>query len=153
MSDELLYTIAPNKKPIDPKHLSHLEIYVLSDLLDDDPEDLIDVLSEMWEDEPQYHTRRKWVRALRFCQYFVIYRVDGDIQGFLMITDPNGKHHDWEIHYVTVREEYRHRGAATAMVMFATNQATEEGIQTVTLTSRPELQALYESKCGFTVVG
>jgi ribosomal protein S18 acetylase RimI-like enzyme len=103
----------------------------------------------MWElIGEQYRTRSKFLAIWPSVRYLAVHRWNGGLGGFLLVSTPL----NWQIDYVTVRQELRRRGIAASLVNEAANQARARGVPYVMLTSKPSLRPLYEGQCGFQVV-
>jgi ribosomal protein S18 acetylase RimI-like enzyme len=97
----------------------------------------------------QFHTRGKFLAIWPNVRYVAVHRDEKGVAGFLFVSTPV----NWQIDYVVVRPDARGRHIATALVHTALNEAMGRNVPYVMLTSRESLRPLYETECGFTVVG
>jgi len=96
-----------------------------------------------------FKTRSKFLAIWQCVQFVAVHRRGEELAGFLFVSTPL----NWQIDYVTVREDLRGQGIAAALVNETLNQALTRKVPYVMLTSREGLRPLYEGTCGFSVVG
>ncbi|HEX4588356.1 MAG TPA: GNAT family N-acetyltransferase [Gemmataceae bacterium] len=132
--------------PTEPRPVVHaLDFVSMPELLEDEAtcRAIWDVISA------QFKTRSKFLSIWPSVRYVATHHRGGELAGFLLVSAPI----NWQIDYVVVRPEFRGQGIAEALVNATVNEALARRVPYVMLTSREGLRPLYESACGFTVVG
>lgn len=105
---------------------------------------------QMWDlMHANFKTRSKFLAIWPAVRFVALHRRGDVLAGFLLVTTPL----NWQIDYVTVRDDMRHQGIAAALVNETVNQALARHVPYIMLTSREGLRPLYQGQCGFTVVG
>jgi GNAT superfamily N-acetyltransferase len=97
----------------------------------------------------QFRTRGKFLAIWPHVRYVAVYRDEKGVAGLLLVSTAL----NWQVDYVVVRPDARHRDIATSLVAATLNKALDMRVPYVMLTSREGLRPLYEGKCGFSVVG
>ena len=96
-----------------------------------------------------FRTRSKFLAIWPNVRYLAVDRQGTEIYGLLLVSASL----NWQIDYVTVRDDMRRRGIAAALIRETLNQAWLRHVPYVMLTSKESLRPLYEGMCGFSVVG
>jgi GNAT superfamily N-acetyltransferase len=141
-AEALYYILVPTK----PRPVPHdIEFMTIQEFLEDE-----ELASGLWDlVASQFKTRRKFLTIWQDVRYLAVYRHEGTLGAFLLVSAPL----NWQIDYVTVRADLRRQGIAASLVNSAVNRAWERGVPYLMLTSKPSLRPLYEGQCGFQVVG
>lgn len=138
---ELYYIQVPRQfRPV----VHSIEFMALDQFLHDEP-----ACRALWDlIDRNFKTRSKFLATWPSVRYLAVYYQNDEPAGFLMVSAPI----NWQIDYVVVREDARHRGVAASLVNETLNQALARGVPYVMLTSKDSLRPLYEGQCGFSVV-
>ena len=132
--------------PSEPRPVAHaVEFLTAAEVLEDES-----ACRALWElMTAQFKTRSKFLAIWPSVRYVALHRRGGEAVGLLLVSAPV----NWQIDYVVVNPEWRGRGIAEALVSATVNEALARKVPYVMLTSREGLRPLYETACGFTVVG
>lgn len=120
-----------------------IEFLSVSDFTSDEP-----ACRAVWDMmSANFHTRGKFLAIWPSVRHVALHRHEGQVVGCLFVSTPV----NWQVDYVMVRSDMRHRGISAALVNETVNQALARNVPYVMLTSKPELRPLYEGRCGFQV--
>jgi ribosomal protein S18 acetylase RimI-like enzyme len=125
--------------------LQEIEFLTVAQFLEEEP-----LCKAMWDMVSRsFKTRSKFLAIWQCVRFVAVHRRAEELAGFLLVSTPL----NWQIDYVTVRDDMRGQGIAVALVNETLNQALTRKVPYVMLTSREGLRPLYEGQCGFTVAG